>query len=468
MLMQETIRKFAFAAGMALLAPAALTAPASAADVTPAEAREIAKEAYIYGFPMVDNYRIAWAFFVDKGGPAYKTSINHLKSDANVFTPADKTVQTPNSDTPYSFTWLDLRAEPMVITLPPIEASRYYSVQLIDLYTFNFDYLGTRTTGNGGGNFLIAGPNWKGATPPGITKVIRAETQFVFPLYRTQLFGPSDIGNVKKIQAQYKLQPLSTFLGKPAPQAAPKIKFIPPLPAAKERSSLQMFNILSFVLALCPADPSEVDLRERFARIGIGPGQTIDFTTLSPAMTAALKAGMADGQKEIDARKAVTTSSVDLFGTRAFMKNDYVARALGAQTGIYGNSKDEAYYGIYDKPVDGVATSGAHNYTIHYAAGQFPPAKAFWSLTMYDLPHQFLVANPIKRYLINSPMLPELKLDADGGLTLYIQHGSPGPDKESNWLPAPQGPFMMIQRLYIPEPAVLDGSWTEPPLVTVK
>jgi hypothetical protein len=197
MLMQETIRKFAFAAGMALLAPAALTAPASAADVTPAEAREIAKEAYIYGFPMVDNYRIAWAFFVDKGGPAYKTSINHLKSDANVFTPADKTVQTPNSDTPYSFTWLDLRAEPMVITLPPIEANRYYSVQLIDLYTFNFDYLGTRTTGNGGGNFLIAGPNWKGATPPGITKVIRAETQFVFPLYRTQLFGPSDIGSVK-------------------------------------------------------------------------------------------------------------------------------------------------------------------------------------------------------------------------------------------------------------------------------
>jgi hypothetical protein len=467
MLMQETIRKFAFAAGMTLLAPAALPMPASAADVTPAEAREIAKEAYIYGFPMVDNYRIAWAFFVDKGGPAYKTSINHLKSDANVFTPADKTVQTPNSDTPYSFTWLDLRAEPMVITLPPIEASRYYSVQLIDLYTFNFDYLGTRTTGNGGGNFLIAGPNWKGATPPGITKVIRAETQFVFPLYRTQLFGPSDIGNVKKIQAQYKLQPLSTFLGKPAPQAAPKIKFIPPLPAAKERSSLQMFNILSFVLALCPADPSEVDLRERFARIGIGPGQTIDFTTLSPAMTAALKAGMADGQKEIDARKAVTTSSVDLFGTRAFMKNDYVARALGAQTGIYGNSKDEAYYGIYDKPVDGVATSGAHNYTIHYAAGQFPPAKAFWSLTMYDLPHQFLVANPIKRYLINSPMLPELKLDADGGLTLYIQHDSPGPDKESNWLPAPQGPFMMIQRLYIPEAAALDGSWTQPPLVPV-
>lgn len=449
-----------------MLAAAGLSA-ASAEDLSAKEVRAIAKEAYVYGFPMVDNYRVTWAFFVDKGGKAYKGAVNELHSEANVFTPADRTVQTPNSDTPYSFALLDLRAEPMVVTLPPIEKKRYYSVQFVDQYTYNFDYLGTRATGNEGGTFMIAGPDWKGDAPAGIAKVLHAETQLVIPIYRTQLFGPDDIGAVRKIQASYKLQTLSAFLGKPAP-AAPPIAFVNPLPPAKERTSLEAFNILNFILQLTPVVPSETELRARFAKIGVAPGNKIDFAAMTPAMKAAWQGGMADGQKEIDAVAKVETSSVNLFGTRAFLNGNYAARALGAQKGIYGNSKDEAFYGIYDKPVGGKPISGANKYTVHYAKGEFPPAKAFWSMTMYDLPGQFLVANPIKRYLINSPMLPQLKLDADGGLTLYIQHDSPGADKESNWLPAPSGRFMMVSRLYIPEAPVLDGTWKQPPLVPIK
>src|SRR6266481_7561982 len=196
----------------ALAAVLALTT-VRAADITPAEARTIAKEAYIYGFPMVDNYRIQDGYFVDTKNPEFKAPWNQLKNIPRVYTPADTAIQTPNSDTPYSFVGMDLRAEPIVLTVPPIEKKRYFSIQLIDAYTFNFAYVGSRATGNGGGSFLIAGPGWKGETPRGVKTVIRSETEFVLAVYRTQLFNPGDIDNVKKVQAGYKAQTLSAFLG---------------------------------------------------------------------------------------------------------------------------------------------------------------------------------------------------------------------------------------------------------------
>jgi len=177
-----------------------LTSCSKKVDVTPEEARQIAKDAYIYGFPMVDSYRIIYAYFVDKNNPEYKLPFNQVDNIPRVYTPADKAVQTPNSDTPYSMLGMDLRTEPIVITVPVIEQNRYFSVQLIDQYTFNFDYMGSRTTGNDGGSFLVAGPNWKGETPAGIKKVFKCETEFALAIYRTQLFNPADIDNVKKIQ----------------------------------------------------------------------------------------------------------------------------------------------------------------------------------------------------------------------------------------------------------------------------
>ncbi len=197
--------------------------PAIAADeaVSTSEARSIAKDAYIYGFPMVESYKTLYGQAVDPGGPNFKAPFNQIGNTANVFTPKDTAIITPNSDTPYSFVWMDLRAEPIVLTLPAIEESRYYSVQLIDLYTQNFAYLGKRTTGSNGGNFMIAGPNWKGETPVGIAAVMPCETEFAYALYRTQLFGADDIENVKKIQGGYRVQPLSAFLRQQPVKAAP-------------------------------------------------------------------------------------------------------------------------------------------------------------------------------------------------------------------------------------------------------
>jgi hypothetical protein len=464
-------RKTCIAALLVLLIAIPTAMPLSAEQsATPAQTRAIAKEAYIYGYPMVQAYLTMYAFSIDKNNPQYKGPFNAPLSFARVFAPDDTAFVTPNSDTPYTFLSLDLRAEPIVLTIPPVEKNRYWVFQMMDLYTFNFDYLGTRTTGNNGGTYLVTGPNWKGTVPQGITKVLRSETEFINVVGRTQLFNPADLDNVKKIQAKYKAEPLSAFLGKPAPPAAPAINWIPPVPPTQMKTSPQFFNVMSFLMQFCPTQASESALSTRFASIGIVPGKSIDFATLSPEMKAAFQAGMADGQKEIDARRAASGGNIsNFFGTRAFLHNDYVARATGAQMGIGANSKEEALYPLYEKDSNGQPLDGSKaRYTIRYAKGEFPPVNAFWSLTMYDLPQQLLVKNPINRYLINSPMLPNMKLDAGGGLTIYIQSDSPGKDKEANWLPAPKAPFMLAARYYFPKPELIDGTWKSPKVESVK
>jgi hypothetical protein len=454
----------ALASGLALA-----STDVQAQDMTAEEARAIAKEAYIFGFPLVDNYRVQYAFFIDSGNSQFKGPMNQITSLAGLATPADTAVQTPNSDTLYSLVGLDLRTEPFVLTIPPIEKERYFSVQLIDWYTYNFDYIGSRTTGNDGGTFLIAGPGWTSETPAGVKKAFRSETDFVFANYRTQLFNPDDLDNVKKVQAGYKIEPLSAFLGQPAPVAAPAIDFIKPLTPAEQRTSLEFFNILNFVLQFCPTDPSETELMARFAKIGAGLGKTIDVGALSPDVKSALEQGVADALADLAKlqKEKIDTGEVtlgEMFGTREYLKNNYLYRMAAAVNGIYGNSKQEAMYPVYAIDEAKQKLDGANQYTLHFAPGQLPPVNAFWSLTMYELPSSLLVANPLNRYLLNSPMLPQFVKDADGGLTLYVQNELPGTDKEPNWLPAPKGPFVMFMRLYWPKDEALNGAWKQPPL----
>jgi hypothetical protein len=465
------LTKREFTNGLILTAAVAGFGPraAQAAEATAAEVRAIAKEAYVYGFPMVDSYRIQHAYFVDTKNPEYKGPWNQIVNTPRVYTPADTAIQTPNSDTPYSWLGLDLRTEPMVLTVPPIEKDRYFSVQMLDAYTFNFAYLGSRTTGNDGGSFLVAGPGWKGETPSGVKKVIRSETDFIWAAYRTQLFNPDDIDNVKKVQAGYKAEPLSVFLGQTAPAAAPAVDFIKTLTPEEEKTSPEFFNILNFILQYCPTDPSETELMARFAKIGVGAGKTIDFDKLSPEMKAAFEQGMADAWNELATleKQKIDTGEVtsgDVFGTREYLKNNYLYRMAGAVLGIGGNSKQEAMYPVYAVDADGKKLDGANRYALRFAPGQLPPVNAFWSLTMYELPQSLLVANPINRYLLNSPMLPQFVKDADGGLTFYVQNESPGKDKEANWLPAPKGPFIAFMRLYWPKEDALEGKWKHPPM----
>ena len=439
----------------------------SADKATSEQAEAIAKEAYIYGFPMVDNYKTMYGYAIDKENPNYKAPFNEIYNTAGVYTPKDTTVISPNSDTPYSFVWADLRAEPVVLGVPEVEKDRYYSLQFIDLYTYNFAYVGTATTGNSAGKFLLAGPNWKGEAPEGVEKVIQSDTDFAFVAYRTQLFNPEDIDNVKKIQAGYTVEPLSKFLGVEAPPAAPKVDF--PAYNPEEVKTPEFFNYLNFVLQFAPTVPEDKEARSQFAETGIVPGEKFDTESMSPEMKKALEAGMAEGVKTINNKAATMKSAADFFGTRKFMDNNYLNRAVGAKVGIYGNSKSEAFYFIITKDAKGNKLNAAeNNYTLTFEKDKLPPVKAFWSVTMYDSKTQLLIENPINRYLINSPMLPNLKLNEDGSLTIYIQKDSPGKEKESNWLPAPNGPLYMALRCYWPKEAILDGEWKLPPVAHVQ
>jgi len=316
---------------------------------------------------------------------------------------------------------------------------------------------------------MIAGPGWKGEIPKGITKVIHCETSIASAQFRTQLFNAADLDNVKAIQKKYIVKSLSAFLGQPAPKPAAAIDFPKPLTPDAQKTSLQFFNNLNFTLQIFPTDSSEIALRKRFEKIGIKAGVAFDTTKLSPEVKQAFHNGIKDAWTEFAGlKKRIEKGEIvsgDLFGTRAYLKNNYLYRMVAAVLGIYGNTKEEAMYPAYYVDGTGQKLNGVHNYTIHFAPGQLPPVNSFWSITMYDQPARLLVANPIDRYLINSTMLPQLKKDKDGGLTLLLQNQSPGKGKELNWLPAPNGPFSMIMRFYWPKQAALDGKWV-PPILT--
>jgi hypothetical protein len=437
---------------------------------------QVIEEAFIYGFPMVMNYTVFYQYFVDTSSPEYKAPFNTVYNSAHVYTPKDTAVVTPNSDTPYSFAAMDLRAEPFVLCNPAIEKSRYFSVQLIDFYTFNYGYIGSRTTGNGAECNMVAGPGWKGEKPDGIANLFHSETDFSLAIIRTQLFNAADIDNVRKIQDGYRGGTLSQFQRKPAPPAAPKIKW----PAIdKKVIEADFFGYLNFLLRFCPpTGPAavEVPLRARFASAGIKAGKPFAAGKLTSEQQIALKTAMESGLAKIKERVAnlghdvngwrVFTSG---FGDRNQYAGDWTLRAAAAMAGIYGNSPAEALYPLLSTDSEGNKPDCSKNrYTLTFAAGQLPPVNAFWSVTMYNGATQLLVDNPINRYLINSPMLPDLKKNPDGSLTIYIQKDSPGKDRESNWLPAPGGPIYVAMRLYWPKETALKGEWKPPPVQLAK
>ncbi len=451
-------------------------------DVTPDEARAIAKEAYIYGFPMVMGYKLLYYNAVDEDSPDYKGPFNRLSCEARLFTPQDRAVVTPNADTPYCMFWMDLRAEPMVLTVLEMDPERFYHFQLIDLYAHNFAYVGTLTTGQGAGKYLIAGPGWDGEKPEGIRDVFRSETRFIFNVTRTQLFGPDDLQKVKEIQGTYDLQPLSAFLGVAAPAPAQT----PDFPKWVESSQFdeRALDYLDFMLSLIEKPvPEEKELWDRLARLGLGPSNTLEFAALPPEIQEAVKAGIKEGFSEIEKMVGELgkdpLASAKIFGTREFLAksakdnyrhdNYYLIRAAAAHIGLYGNSGSEAIYPTYltdadQQPLD----ASQHRYTLSFEKGKLPPAKSFWSLTMYDAKTQLFIENPLERYLLNSTMMDEFKLEEDGSLVLHIAKDSPGAELESNWLPAPDGPFYVVLRLYGPKSEALEGRWAPPPLERIE
>jgi hypothetical protein len=423
--------------------------------------RAIVRDAWIYAYPMIMNYATLAKQTLDSANPGYVGGFGKFRHYAQFFTPANRDIVTPNNDTPYSWAWLDLRAEPWVLTVPAAQSGRYYVHQWMDLFTQIFGYVGVRATGEGPGSYLIAGPKWSGPAPAGIAKVLKAESDIVVDLGRTSLLGPSDIDALKAFQAQYKLQPLSAFAKTAAPVAAPAIAW----PAWDEKKWLgpEFIGLLNFLLQFTqPPAASETGLMARFARVGIGPGKPFDLASLSESDRAAVIGGAQDGQAALKAKIAVTNSSIGLFGSREQLGDDYLKRAAAAAMGIYGNAAEEAVYVGAAQDSTGQPLDGAGRYEIHLTKDQLPPAKYFWSATLYELPSRLLSENSIHRYSLGDRS-PGLKFGDDGSLTLYVQREPPAADKQGNWLPAPKtGPFTVIFRLYGPSPAAQTGGWPPP------
>lgn len=447
-------------------------------SITPDEARAIAKEAYIYGFPMVMNYKTMYMYALNENSPEYKGPFNQLSCDARLFTPEDKAVVTPNSDTPYCMFWVDIRKEPIVISVPEMEPERFYHFQLIDLYTHNFAYIGTLTTGNGAGKYLIASQSWNGERPEGVDDIIRCETDIFFIVVRTQLMNQADLDNVKRIQSEYGLQPLSAYLGKDAPIESSSDNF--PEWNEGDQFTPASFKYLDVMLGLLEPVAEEKELMERFARIGIGTNKGFDIDSFDEDVQKAIEEGVKEGFQEMEAFiKAYTSDpliSAKIFGTRVFLEKSakenfqlrdmYIMRAVAAHMGLYGNSGAEAIYPTYLTDSSGAPLNAAENkYTLTFQQDEFPPVKSFWSLTMYDAKTQLFIHNPLNRYLLNSNMMDDFVYGEDGSLTLYIQKDSLGKELDPNWLPAPDGPFYVVMRLYGPEDAALNGDWVNPPLV---
>ena len=421
------------------------------------------------------NYAVMNEYAINKNSGQFKAPFNQINNEARVFTYKDTAIITPNSDTPYSIAWLDLRAEPIVLSVPAVEKDRYYSVMLCDGNTFNYGYIGSRATGSEAGDYMVVGPNWQGATPPGIKKVFQSTTQFSVAAYRTQLFNPADMPNVVKVQAGYKVQPLSAYLKQPTTTATAAIDF-PKID--KEMVKKNFFEYLDFALQFAPAGPEEKEIRAKLARIGVGAGKTFDFKDLPLTHKIEIGLGMKEGEEKVEKYLVSGQKDVNgwkigsLFGDRQFYSGDWLKRAAAAKGGIYGNDAAEATYPMTKTLAGGEPLDGSkNNYTLTFPAGQLPPVNAFWSVTMYDGKTQLLIENPINRYLVNSPMLPNMKKNADGSLTLYVQNKSPGADKESNWLPAPNGDIYLVMRLYWPKteaPSILppgEGTWKPPGIV---
>jgi hypothetical protein len=442
-------------------------------SLTAAEMRAIASEAYVYSFPMMMGYRYAYATYLQPASPAYRGPANAGPyGEAVTLDHRFRDVITPNADTPYSFALLDLRAGPVVLSVPAV-TDRYYVMQFEDLYGQNDFYVGSRSTGSAAGTYFLAGPGWHGAVPEGFSGSHRFETDLVFVIGRSQLLGGADAPVLAAIMRQYRIAPYEEFTGGEAPELPP---FDWPQWDDEASRDERFVRYLDALLPLCqPPHPDESEMLARFARIGIGPGLDADVETLPADIRVALADGVAAARAELATVSEGLGSNVNgwqsmnAFGDRRAYAGDYLRRAAESMVGWGGNDRVEASYPMARVDADGKPFDGNGKYRLRLDT--LPPVKAFWSVTMYDTSYDgtagYLVENPIDRYLINA-LTEGLVLDRDGSLTITMQRTEPeDPVERANWLPTPDGRFYLALRMYWPEPAALDGTWVVPPVVRV-
>ena len=448
---------------------AALATPTSAQPaITEEEAHAIGVDAYLYFYPLITmDLTRKQSTNIEPGKEIGKGPMNMFVS-VPTYPPADfKGVVRPNFDTLYSIAWLDLTKEPMIVSAPDTNG-RYYLLPMLDMWTDVFASPGWRTTGTQAANFLIAPPGWSGDTPTGMTR-IDAPTPYVWIIGRTKTDGPQDYDAVHKIQAAYKITPLSQNYSPPTVtidasvdmKTPPKVQ-IDTLPAEK------YFAYAAELLKVNPPHITDQPMIAQLKKIGFERGESFELDKANPAIRKGLQGASEDAQ-QLMAWKIPTLARVvngwsmntDTMGVYG---NYYLKRAIVAQLGLGANLPEDAIYPLNLADETGKPLDGANKYTLHFEKGATPPVDAFWSVTLYDT-GGFQVANALNRFAVSSWM--PFKYNVDGSLDLYFQNESPGSDKEANWLPAPKGPFNLTMRLYGPRSEALTGKWNPPPVTRV-
>ncbi|ADB19354.1 protein of unknown function DUF1254 [Pirellula staleyi DSM 6068] len=457
-------------AGISLLTATTLCGAEPASDVT----INNAVEAYIYGYPLITmemTRRVMTNSATIEGTRGPMGRFISLKQYPNA---EFRDVTAPNADTLYSSAWLDLSKEPYVLTIPD-ESDRYFLMPMLSGWTDVFAVPGKRTTGTGPQTYAITGPNWKGELPTGM-KQLQSPTSIVWILGRTYCTGtPEDYEAVHAIQSKYSIVPLSAY-GKaytpPAGAVDPAVDM--KTPVRNQVNALDInayFDLLAKLLKDNLPTAADAPMVAKLTELGIVAGEKFDASKIDPALAKSLSEVPKLAQAKImghfksagtEKNGWVFTTGTGRYGT------DYLQRALITAIGLGANLPQDAVYPTSEVDSTGKPYDGTQNYVMHFPKGQTPPAKGFWSLTMYDAEY-FFVKNPLNRYTL-SPR-DELKYNADGSLDLYIQNQSPGKDKESNWLPTPAGKFILMMRLYWPQetaPSIIDGTWVPPAVNIVK
>jgi hypothetical protein len=454
----------------ALLRNMAVAQPADAggAPEPTSSLLETAIEAYVYGYPLVTmeiTRRVMTNVEKPAGSHAPMGQFANLREYP---TAAFRDVTAPNADTLYSAAWLDLSQGPWILQVPD-EHGRYYLMPMLEAWTDVFADPGTRTTGTGAEEFAIVGPDWHGELPPGIEQ-LQSSTNLVWIIGRTYCNGtPEDYAAVHAIQDQYKLVPLSAYgkaytppLGKVDPSIDTKTA---PREQVERMDTVSFFKLLGELMKKNPPYEADASVLTRLARIGLVHGQDFDMSKL--ASTPNFQNVPRLGVERIAAH--FSTGGVEMNGWASFSPvgvygTDYAQRALIARYGLGANIEQDAVYPTTKVDGAGQPLNGTNKYVMRFPKGQMPPVRAFWSVTVYDAQY-FFVANSLNRYTLSSRN--RLKADPDGTVELFIQASNPGPDKESNWLPAPNEPFVLVLRLYWPKenpPSILDGTWKPPPI----
>jgi hypothetical protein len=453
-------------------APAAVPAPDQAKEQ---EAFDLGVEAYIYGYPLV-TMEMTRRVMTNVAKPVGKAAPMGQFARLRAYpTPADKEVTAPNADTLYTLAWVDVTKEPWVLSLPDMKG-RYYLMPMLSGWTDVFQVPGTRTTGTKAQTYAITGPGWQGKLPKGV-KEYKSPTGMVWVLGRIYCTGtPADYKAVHALQDKCKLAPLSSY-GKPYTpppgQVDPAVDMKTPVRDQVNRMDADAyFKLLAALMKDNPPAKEDADMVAKLAKIGIAPGQEFGLAKLDPAVQKGLAGVPRAAFEKIMAhfKNAGTEVNGWTFATKTGLYGaDYLQRALITAIGLGANRPQDAIYPTSEKDADGRPYDGAHKYVMHIPKGQMPPAKGFWSLTMYNAEY-FFVENPLNRYTLSSR--DKFKTNKDGSVDLYLQNESPGKGKEANWLPAPKGKFILMLRLYWPyEPphvSILDGSWKPPAVQLVK